>query len=48
MSESITMGLVAGTACELHANLVAEHEGRSILNLWKVIKAQHITNNSSL
>ena len=32
-SEGITMGIVAGTSYVLHPNIVAKHEGRSVLAL---------------
>jgi len=42
-SEGIAMGVVASTAYDLHGDLVAEHEGGSVLELWKAIEAQHLT-----
>lgn len=47
-SEGIAMGIIAGTSYIQHPNLVASHEGGSVLALWKAIEAQHTNNDSSL
>jgi transposase InsO family protein len=47
-SEGIAMGLVAGTAYDLHADLISEHEGGRVLDLWKAIEGQHVQNDASL
>ena len=48
ISEGIAMGAVSGTTYDLHADLVATHEGGSVMSLWKAIEAQHTNNDSSL
>ena len=48
ISEGIAMDIVSGTTYDLHADLVAAHEGGSVLSLWKAIEAQHTNNDSSL
>ena len=47
-SEGIAMGIVSGTTYDLHADLVASHEGGHVLDLWKAIEGQHTTNDLSL
>jgi len=42
------MGVIASTTYELHGDLVAEHEGGSVLELWKAIESQHLTKDTSL
>ena len=42
------MGVIASTTYELHRDLITEHEGGSVLELWKAIESQHLTKDTTL
>ena len=47
-SEGIVMGVVAGTAYQMHSNLIAHHKGGSVLALWKDIEKLHVQRDVSI
>ena len=42
-SEQHAMGVIMGTAAELHYELLSKHEHDSVWPLWKAIEAQHVS-----
>jgi len=47
-SKEIAMGVIIATASKLHLKLVSKHEDGSVWELWKAIKANHVTHDASL
>jgi hypothetical protein len=47
-SEWRTLGVIMGTATDLHYKLLSKHKHGGVWPLWKAIKAQHISHDASL
>jgi hypothetical protein len=47
-SERHAMGVIMGTATDLHYELISKHEGGGVWPLWKAIEGQHVTLDASL
>ena len=47
-SESYAMGVIMGTANDLHYEIISQHEGGAVWPLWKAIETQHVVLDASL